>query len=71
MMKTVNVMLLVYLIGIIPGSFMFMFSAESSKILPSHFTLLVVNIANSTVLLIVCAKNFYNDFIKENENENV
>lgn len=71
MMKTVNVMILVYLIGLIPGSFMFMFSVESSKILPSHFTLLATNIVNSIVLFIVCAKSFYNDFIKENENENV
>lgn len=71
MLKIVNVMLLIYLIGLVPGSFMFMFSTESSKILPSHFTLLVANIVNSIVLLIVCAKNFYNDFIKENENENI
>lgn len=71
MMKIVNVILLVYLIALIPGSFVFMFSAESLKILPSHFTLLAVNIVNSIVLFIVCAKSFYNDFIKENENENV
>lgn len=67
--RLLNFVCLVFLIAVVPGSIGFAFSAEAAKLPPVHFTLFMLTVINSFTLLLVCFGDFYNDFIKENEDE--